>query len=72
MGACRAKVEEFLVHHTHVGIGSNLGDRQANILAALQRVRRNGEGREEWVRSLEKPFDVNRLLDLVRSLVPPA
>ncbi|MBV8726898.1 MAG: 2-amino-4-hydroxy-6-hydroxymethyldihydropteridine diphosphokinase, partial [Candidatus Eremiobacteraeota bacterium] len=31
------------VHHVHVGIGSNLGDRQANILGALQRLRRNGE-----------------------------
>jgi GTP cyclohydrolase-4 len=27
------------VHDLHVGIGSNLGDRQANILAALQRLR---------------------------------
>ncbi|HLX25814.1 MAG TPA: GTP cyclohydrolase MptA [Candidatus Cybelea sp.] len=28
------------MHHIYVGIGSNLGDRQANILAALQRLRR--------------------------------
>jgi GTP cyclohydrolase IV len=27
------------VHHVHIGIGSNLGDRQSNILAALQRLR---------------------------------
>ncbi|MBV8725736.1 MAG: 2-amino-4-hydroxy-6-hydroxymethyldihydropteridine diphosphokinase, partial [Candidatus Eremiobacteraeota bacterium] len=27
------------VHHLHIGIGSNLGDRQSNILAALQRLR---------------------------------
>jgi GTP cyclohydrolase IV len=27
------------VHHLYIGIGSNLGDRQANILAALQRLR---------------------------------
>ena len=27
------------VHELYVGIGSNLGDRQANILAALQRLR---------------------------------
>jgi GTP cyclohydrolase-4 len=27
------------VHHGYIGIGSNLGDRQANILAALQRLR---------------------------------
>ena len=25
--------------HVYIGIGSNLGDRQANILAALQRLR---------------------------------
>ncbi|MBV9736992.1 MAG: GTP cyclohydrolase I FolE2 [Candidatus Eremiobacteraeota bacterium] len=31
------------MHNVHVGIGSNLGDRQGNILAALQRLRRNGE-----------------------------
>lgn len=31
---------EFSVHQAHIGIGSNLGDRQANILAALQRLRR--------------------------------
>jgi GTP cyclohydrolase-4 len=28
-----------IVHDVHIGIGSNLGDRQANILAALQRLR---------------------------------
>ncbi len=33
--------EERRVHDIHVGIGSNLGDRQANILAALQRLRRH-------------------------------
>jgi len=27
------------MHHVYLGIGSNLGDRQANILAALQRLR---------------------------------
>ena len=27
------------MHELYVGIGSNLGDRQANILAALQRLR---------------------------------
>ncbi len=27
------------MHRVHIGIGSNLGDRQANILAALQRLR---------------------------------
>ncbi len=43
MGAHRAKVEGFRVHQVHVGIGSNLGDRQSNILAALQRLRRKGE-----------------------------
>ncbi len=32
-----AKTEEM--HDVHIGIGSNLGDRQANILAALQRLR---------------------------------
>jgi CheY-like chemotaxis protein len=36
----------------------------------------SAEGRDEaqrlGVRSLEKPFDVNRLLDLVRSMVPTA
>ena len=30
---------ELTVHDLYVGIGSNLGDRQANILAALQRLR---------------------------------
>lgn len=28
-----------MTHELHIGIGSNLGDRQANILAALQRLR---------------------------------
>jgi len=28
-----------MLHRVHLGIGSNLGDRQANILAALQRLR---------------------------------
>ncbi len=36
----------------------------------------SNEGREHaerlGVRSMEKPFDVNRLLDLLRSLVPGA
>jgi 7,8-dihydro-6-hydroxymethylpterin-pyrophosphokinase len=27
------------VHEFYIGIGSNLGDRQGNILAALQRLR---------------------------------
>ncbi|MBV9277645.1 MAG: 2-amino-4-hydroxy-6-hydroxymethyldihydropteridine diphosphokinase, partial [Candidatus Eremiobacteraeota bacterium] len=31
------------MHRVHVGIGSNLGDRQGTILAALQRLRRSGE-----------------------------
>jgi GTP cyclohydrolase-4 len=31
------------VHQIHIGIGSNLGDRQANILAALQRLRGSAE-----------------------------
>jgi GTP cyclohydrolase-4 len=31
------------VHEIFIGIGSNLGDRQANILAALQRLRTRGE-----------------------------
>ena len=35
--------EERRVHDIYVGIGSNLGDRQANILAALQRLRRQTE-----------------------------
>jgi GTP cyclohydrolase IV len=35
--------EESRVHDVYVGIGSNLGDRQANILAALQRLRRHAE-----------------------------
>lgn len=35
--------EESRVHDIYVGIGSNLGDRQANILAALQRLRRHAE-----------------------------
>jgi GTP cyclohydrolase-4 len=34
-----AKRREAAVHDLYVGIGSNLGDRQANILAALQRLR---------------------------------
>ncbi|MBV8689580.1 MAG: GTP cyclohydrolase I FolE2 [Candidatus Eremiobacteraeota bacterium] len=36
-------MEGFGVHRVHVGIGSNLGDRQGTILAALQRLRRSGE-----------------------------
>jgi len=43
MGARSGKVEGAFVHHVHIGIGSNLGDRQGNILAALQRLRRNAE-----------------------------
>jgi len=31
------------VHHLYIGIGSNLGDRQGNILAALQRLRARAE-----------------------------
>jgi len=31
------------MHQAHIGIGSNLGDRQGNILAALQRLRRTCE-----------------------------
>jgi GTP cyclohydrolase-4 len=34
-----ANRREAAVHDLYVGIGSNLGDRQANILAALQRLR---------------------------------
>ena len=31
------------MHELYIGIGSNLGDRQANILAALQRLRSRAE-----------------------------
>ncbi|MEO6835935.1 MAG: 2-amino-4-hydroxy-6-hydroxymethyldihydropteridine diphosphokinase, partial [Candidatus Tumulicola sp.] len=31
------------MHDIHIGIGSNLGDRQGNILAALQRLRARGK-----------------------------
>ncbi len=31
------------MHDVHIGIGSNLGDRQANVLAALQRLRARAE-----------------------------
>ena len=33
------------MHELYIGIGSNLGDRQANILAALQRLRANARDR---------------------------
>jgi GTP cyclohydrolase-4 len=39
VGIPPADRRELTVHDLHVGIGSNLGDRQANILAALQRLR---------------------------------
>jgi GTP cyclohydrolase-4 len=39
VGIPPAARRELTVHDLYVGIGSNLGDRQANILAALQRLR---------------------------------
>jgi GTP cyclohydrolase-4 len=39
VGIPPATRREAAVHDLYVGIGSNLGDRQANILAALQRLR---------------------------------
>jgi GTP cyclohydrolase-4 len=39
VGIPPADRRELTVHDLYVGIGSNLGDRQANILAALQRLR---------------------------------
>ena len=38
-----SELKRVAVHRVHIGIGSNLGDRQSNILAALQRLRRSGE-----------------------------
>ncbi len=40
MHAITLLVPKYCSVRVHVGIGSNLGDRQANILAALQRLRR--------------------------------